>query len=267
MLCYTKSFVNHGDEHSSVVCPDRPAPPHRGRENFRIPHHCLPFDMTSVLICPASSTSAPDDGPVRGVINLTRLEDFCSLKNVKMAAPTAVASAGINQCRTNFRLVDPEWLWAELRRSTGPGVLVVDCRNLDEYTRARIRGSVHLSLPSLLLRRLAAGKMPVENAIPCGVARDTFLSACDAGRMLVVCGKPASVTRAGEDEEGGAGDGFVDDEERLGAVASVLLKRLSQDGHEAVVLAGMCPSLLLCVFFFKLPFLSFLFGSRSFQSF
>ena len=129
--------------------------------------------------------------------------------------------------RTNFRLVDPEWLWAELRRSTGPGVLVVDCRNLEEHSMSRIRGSVHLSLPSLLLRRLAAGKMPVENAIPCGVARDTFLSACDAGRMLVICGKPA---RAEEEE--------IDDEERLGAVASVLLKRLSQDGHEAVVLAG-----------------------------
>lgn len=132
-----------------------------------------------------------------------------------------------------YKWVDPQWLWLELRRSSGPGVLVVDCRNLEDYTRSRIRGSVHLSLPSLLLRRLAAGKLPVENAIPCGVARDTFLSACDAGRLLVICGKRCDPQSTNDEEDGGPGD-----EDRLGAVASVLLKRLSQEGHEAVVLGG-----------------------------
>ncbi|XP_017794072.1 PREDICTED: dual specificity protein phosphatase 7 isoform X2 [Habropoda laboriosa] len=54
-------------------------------------------------------------------------------------------------------LVDPEWLFRELRSIDGPNkLLILDCRSHADFSEAHIRGSVPLAIPSIMLRRLAA---------------------------------------------------------------------------------------------------------------
>lgn len=65
-------------------------------------------------------------------------------------------------------LVDPEWLFKQLRSPDGPNkLLILDCRAHSDFSEARIRGSVPLAIPSIMLRRLAAGKVDLLSTIRC----------------------------------------------------------------------------------------------------
>lgn len=65
-------------------------------------------------------------------------------------------------------LVGPEWLFRELRSPNGPGgLLILDCRAHSDFSEAHIRGSVPLAIPSIMLRRLAAGKVDLLSTIRC----------------------------------------------------------------------------------------------------
>ncbi|CAK9817894.1 Dual specificity protein phosphatase Mpk3 [Anthophora plagiata] len=65
-------------------------------------------------------------------------------------------------------LVDPEWLFRELRSIDGPNkLLILDCRSHADFSEAHIRGSVPLAIPSIMLRRLAAGKVDLLSTIRC----------------------------------------------------------------------------------------------------
>ncbi|XP_063992027.1 dual specificity protein phosphatase Mpk3 isoform X2 [Diachasmimorpha longicaudata] len=61
-----------------------------------------------------------------------------------------------------------EWLFRELRSQDGPErLLILDCRGHLEFLEAHIRGSVPLAIPSIMLRRLAAGKVDLLATIRC----------------------------------------------------------------------------------------------------
>lgn len=65
-------------------------------------------------------------------------------------------------------LVDPEWLFRHLRSPDGPNkLLILDCRAHSDFSEAHIRGSVPLAIPSIMLRRLAAGKVDLLSTIRC----------------------------------------------------------------------------------------------------
>lgn len=65
-------------------------------------------------------------------------------------------------------LLDPEWLFEELRSPKSPNrLLILDCRAHADYSDAHIRGSVSLAIPSIMLRRLAAGKVDLLSTIRC----------------------------------------------------------------------------------------------------
>lgn len=65
-------------------------------------------------------------------------------------------------------LLGPEWLFKELRSQGGPcRLLILDCRAHCDYSDAHIRGSVSLAIPSIMLRRLAAGKVDLLSTIRC----------------------------------------------------------------------------------------------------
>ncbi|XP_046741432.1 dual specificity protein phosphatase Mpk3 [Diprion similis] len=69
---------------------------------------------------------------------------------------------------TEEGLVSTEWLFSELRSLGGPSrLLVLDCRAHSEFAEAHIRGSVPLAIPSIMLRRLAAGKVDLLATIRC----------------------------------------------------------------------------------------------------
>ncbi|XP_037907737.1 dual specificity protein phosphatase Mpk3 isoform X1 [Hermetia illucens] len=68
---------------------------------------------------------------------------------------------------TDVETVSKDWLQAELRSSGGKDLLILDCRSSNEYGESHIRSAVNFSIPSILLRRLAAGKNDLKSTIKC----------------------------------------------------------------------------------------------------
>lgn len=68
-----------------------------------------------------------------------------------------------------------DWLAAALRQQR---VLLLDCRSSCEFDGAHIAGSINVSLPTLVQRRLKKGNLSVAAAIQCSQVRDKFESQC-----------------------------------------------------------------------------------------
>lgn len=60
--------------------------------------------------------------------------------------------------------VSKEWLQSELRSPT-KSLIVLDCRSSNEFQEGHIRSAVNFSIPSLILKRLASGKIDVTSTI------------------------------------------------------------------------------------------------------
>lgn len=63
-------------------------------------------------------------------------------------------------------IVTKEWLQSELR-SLSQSLIVLDCRSSNEFQEGHIRSAVNFSIPSLILKRLATGKIDVTSTIKC----------------------------------------------------------------------------------------------------
>jgi len=50
---------------------------------------------------------------------------------------------------------------------TSAAVLLLDCRPPADYQTEHIAGAVHLAVPTLMLRRLATGSLPVSSVVSC----------------------------------------------------------------------------------------------------
>lgn len=61
-------------------------------------------------------------------------------------------------------LVTKEWLQSELR-SAKKDLIVLDCRSFNDYAVSHVRSAVNFSIPSIMLRRLAAGKIDITSTI------------------------------------------------------------------------------------------------------
>lgn len=62
--------------------------------------------------------------------------------------------------------VSREWLQGQLRAATD-NVIVLDCRSTNEFAEGHIRLALNFSIPSIMLRRLAAGKIALTSTIKC----------------------------------------------------------------------------------------------------
>lgn len=60
--------------------------------------------------------------------------------------------------------VSKEWLQSELRAPT-KSLILLDCRSSNEFQEGHIRSAVNFSIPSLILKRLATGKIDVTSTI------------------------------------------------------------------------------------------------------
>ncbi|CAB0033094.1 unnamed protein product [Trichogramma brassicae] len=83
------------------------------------------------------------------------------------------SSSGISGISSSMELVSGDWLRDELARINGASsnpnnheLLVIDCRG-QAFTESRVRGSVALAIPTIMLRRLAAGKVDLLATIKC----------------------------------------------------------------------------------------------------
>lgn len=120
------------------------------------------------------------------------------------------------ECECEF--VSKEWLLAKLR-SNDSASIVIDCRGSNEYAVSHVRSAVNFSIPSIMLRRLAAGKIDLLSTVQCKELK-ARITACHNGGIFVLYSDTAS----------NPGDGD--------SVHSILLKRLKQDGVGVVCLEG-----------------------------
>jgi hypothetical protein len=51
-------------------------------------------------------------------------------------------------------------------RRQSSSLLIIDCRSIDDYRRSHLIGSIHVSLPSLLLARLRKGTLSLAAVLP-----------------------------------------------------------------------------------------------------
>ncbi|XP_052844995.1 dual specificity protein phosphatase Mpk3 [Drosophila gunungcola] len=58
-----------------------------------------------------------------------------------------------------------EWLQSQLRSLDSKELILLDCRGSHEYSESHIRGAVNLCIPSIVLRRLANGKIDLASTI------------------------------------------------------------------------------------------------------
>lgn len=123
--------------------------------------------------------------------------------------------------------VSKEWLLQELR--TDPSRLVIlDCRSSNEYGESHIRHAVNFSIPSIMLRRLAAGKIDLMSTIKCRELKAKITNAYKENLFVLY------------------GDFVVTEQQHRNQQASftasdtlhVLAKRLAQDGCQVVCLEG-----------------------------
>jgi len=124
-------------------------------------------------------------------------------------------------------VVGVDWLWAQLRgvdaaaaaagatssqASVSP-ITLLDCRSAADFGQCHIRRAVHLSLPSIMLRRLAGGKVTIGSVLKSSSSTGGGVVQQHNNHTFVLCG--------------GAGE-----------MMSVLRKSLMQDGCPVVCLQG-----------------------------
>lgn len=125
------------------------------------------------------------------------------------------------ECET----VSKEWLLAKLR-SDERDMVLIDCRGSNEYAVSHIRSAVNFSIPTIMLRRLAAGKIELASTVQCKELK-ARIAACRARGVFVLYG---ALAPAAPD-----------------AVHAVLLRRLKQDQVNVVCLQGMHTLNQLCL--------------------
>jgi len=119
---------------------------------------------------------------------------------------------------TKWKCIGADWLWQQLR-SSEPKVTVLDCRSASDFSECHIRQAVHLSLPSIMLRRLAGGKVTISSVLKCTEARQQLAEAYGK-HTFVLCGDLMSSERHPHE------------------MLPVLHKSLVQDGCLVVCLEG-----------------------------
>ena len=99
-------------------------------------------------------------------------------------------------------------------------LLVLDCRSQADFTRSHIKGAVSVFLPSLMLRRLKAGKLNIGCIIQNNEAKDKFTR----------LSKTQPVVLYDEKAEPGSSSPT--------SVINLLFKKLRQDSAKPIYLTG-----------------------------
>lgn len=86
--------------------------------------------------------------------------------------------------------VSMEWLQSELRSPT-KSLIVLDCRSSHEFQECHIRSAVNFSIPSLILKRLATGKIDLTSTIKCRDLKERIQSAYSDSLFILYNDTPA----------------------------------------------------------------------------
>lgn len=103
----------------------------------------------------------------------------------------------------------------------GDDILLLDCRNNEDYHRGHIKGAYNIVLPQLMMRRLKADKLPLKSLVPPNLKqeRETFLHKITTSLVVIY-------------------DEFSETNENNMALLSLLHKRMTSAGCKVAVLKG-----------------------------
>jgi len=116
-----------------------------------------------------------------------------------------------------------EWLATELSSSTKCQMLILDCRSSLDFSKCHIRDAVNFSIPTIMLRRLAAGKIDLASTVKCTDLREQIVNAYQQSAFVLY------------------GDECLDNRRANSSVSDsmiVLAKRLLKDGCKVHCLNG-----------------------------
>nr|CAH7725473.1 unnamed protein product [Callosobruchus chinensis] len=107
-----------------------------------------------------------------------------------------------------------------LLRNDSKNIVILDCRSSNEFSESHIRDAVNFSIPSIMLRRLAAGKIDLASTIK---SRELKTKICSTYKenLFVIYNDLSAVQHYQND-----------------SVLNVLYRRLAQDGCHVVCLEG-----------------------------
>ena len=118
-------------------------------------------------------------------------------------------------------ICSPEWLAQQLD-STGDknSILVMDCRSPNDFNTSHLSGAIHVALPTIMLRRLKNGTLPVASVIKCNEGKEKFNSLYKTGTLVLYDQDSSSSSSS--------------------STSTVMLKKLKEDGCRVKLLEGNC---------------------------
>lgn len=125
--------------------------------------------------------------------------------------------------------VSKEWLFQELL-SDASRLVILDCRSSNEYGESHIRHAVNFSIPSIMLRRLAAGKIDLMSTIKCPELKAKIKNAYKENVFVVYGGFNVTEQQARTNQQSAS---FTASD-----TLHVLAKHLVQDGCQVACLEG-----------------------------
>uniref|UniRef100_H3C1F4 Dual specificity protein phosphatase n=1 Tax=Tetraodon nigroviridis TaxID=99883 RepID=H3C1F4_TETNG len=113
------------------------------------------------------------------------------------------------------------WLREQLE-TRRDGLLVMDCRAQELYESSHVETAINVAIPSLMLRRLKKGNLPVRSLLSDGEDREKFVRRCKTDTIVLY------------DEYSREWNENVDG----GSVLGLLLRRMKDEGYRAYYLEG-----------------------------
>uniref|UniRef100_A0A182Q9X9 Rhodanese domain-containing protein n=1 Tax=Anopheles farauti TaxID=69004 RepID=A0A182Q9X9_9DIPT len=146
----------------------------------------------------------------------------------------------------DIEMITSVQLHAALRKSL-KHFIILDCRSSHEYTESHIRTAVNFSIPSIMLRRFAAGKIDITSTIKCRDLKERILSCYKESTFVLYnnSNEPVGEGGGGAREDlsllaggGGGGGGVGGCSGGNDTTINVLHRKLKQDGCRVVCLEG-----------------------------
>ncbi|XP_033823978.1 dual specificity protein phosphatase 6 [Periophthalmus magnuspinnatus] len=113
------------------------------------------------------------------------------------------------------------WL-REQMDSRREGLLLMDCRAQELYESSHVQSAINVAIPSLMLRRLKKGNLPVRALLSNGEDREKFVRRCKTDTIVLY---DEYSREFNENTDGGS-------------VLGLLLKRMKDEGYKAFYLEG-----------------------------
>lgn len=121
--------------------------------------------------------------------------------------------------------IGKDWLLQELR-SNPTRLIILDCRSSNEFGESHIRHAVNFSIPSIMLRRLAAGKIDLASTVKCKELKSKITNSYKESLFVIY----SDLCLTEQRNQGGNSPSET--------TMQVLTKRLQQDGCQVMCLEG-----------------------------